>query len=631
MKQSDEIKERLDIVAVIGDSIALQKSGRNFKANCPFHQEKTPSFFVFPDGQNWRCFGACATGGDIFSFVMKRDNATFTESLRMLAEKAGITLHNVKQESDEEKRSREKLLLANKEAAAFFVERLASDRGGPARSYLAGRNLTDPTIASFQLGYAPDSWDALGQHLHDLGFTTADLIGAGLQIEGERGTYDRFRHKVMFPITDRKGSVIGFGSRVLDDSIPKYINSPQTAIFDKSATLYGLDKANESIRKENLAVLVEGYFDAIMAHQHGFANVIATLGTALSDKHVNSLKRLTKRIALSLDGDQAGVNAMLRGYEVAKEAFDQKAQPVTTARGLIRYQTVADAEIQVITLPWGKDPDDIIHQDPNEWRKLVYDAQPVIDFIFGAVFDANDTREPAGKRAIVDALAPVINDIPDPVTRGHYVQRLARGVQIGERELGAYIGTRRSGRRQATQPAQAPVEIRRRDQIEEHFLALILRYRQLRSAGQAAEPELFEHAENRAIFEAWRAIDEPAELHEDDLDDEVREQFGIILSTSVPPLESAELELDLRNTLRRLQERSQRKHYEGLASVLSELESSVSADAMATRAYEALQGESSDLPEQLRQAVELQEQAVTNRGRLQSLFHERSGSKPSPE
>ncbi|MGD0766512.1 MAG: DNA primase, partial [Dehalococcoidia bacterium] len=324
MNPSEEIKQRLDIVDVISESVSLQRAGRNFKAVCPFHVEKTPSFFVFPDRGTWHCFGACATGGDIFAFVMKKENLDFAGALRLLAERAGIGLGRKSAVAEETERDR--LRKANEAAALFFQNALGTRAGESALDYMTMRGIDRETAQSFRIGYAPDSWDALREHLKGRGFSEAELVKAGLLVEGERGLYDRFRHRLVVPISDERGRTVGFGSRILpseastsaDSDGPKYLNTPQTPIFDKGAVLYALDRALEHIRRADLAVIVEGYMDVIAAHQHGNGNVVASMGTALTERQFSLLRQLTENIVLAFDPDLAGQAAGERGGQIAR-------------------------------------------------------------------------------------------------------------------------------------------------------------------------------------------------------------------------------------------------------------------------------------------------------------------------
>jgi DNA primase len=433
----DDIKERLDIVEIISGYTQLQKAGRNYKALCPFHSEKTPSFVVFPDTQTWHCFGACNTGGDVFSFVMRRENMDFGEALRLLAQRAGVSLEPLREGEEAETRLKERLYKLNALAAEYFHYLLLnSPEGARARDYLTRRGLSAETGKTFQLGYAREDWQALGQHLTAKGYSWSDLQEAGLVIEGkEHGYYDRFRGRLIFPIRDARANVVGFGARALDDSLPKYLNSPQTAIFDKSGVLYGIDQAKGAIREAGLVVIVEGYMDVLMAHQCNRKNVVASMGTALTEKHVRIIKKMTKKLVLALDADSAGDQATVRGLEVAQEAFDRRAMPVPTWRGLIRYEDQLDAEIRVAVLPPGLDPDEVLKENVDTWDVLVNRALPVVEYYLQAVIGKFDLRSAKDKVAAAREVLPLIREIGSSVERSHYLQQLARLLRVDERTL----------------------------------------------------------------------------------------------------------------------------------------------------------------------------------------------------
>ena len=307
----DDVKDRLDVVDVISGYVPLKKTGRTFKATCPFHTEKTPSFVVDPQRQSWRCFGACATGGDAFSFVMRKDGLSFGDALRQLAEKAGVEIR-----PREQAERTDVLLRANNEGATFYREALASPEGQAARGYLRERGIDDGAAEAFDLGLSPRSGSALRDHLSSLGHDVEHAVDAGLLRRFEDGNLrDFFRGRLMFPIHDRRGRVAGFGARTLDGSDPKYINTPSTRVFDKRATLYGLHLAAPSIREKDEAIVVEGYMDTIAAHQHGYTNVVASMGTALTEQQVAQLRSMASGCILALDPDQAGQEATLRSLE----------------------------------------------------------------------------------------------------------------------------------------------------------------------------------------------------------------------------------------------------------------------------------------------------------------------------
>jgi len=434
----DEIKERLDIVDVIGAYVPLQKAGRYYRALCPFHAEKTPSFYVFPDSQRWHCFGACGEGGDIFTFVMKREGWDFATALEELARRAGVVLRPRTPEQARMDEENARLQAAVAEAARYYHHLLLhAPEAARAREYLARRGLSSETILRFQLGYSLPAWDALRAHLTGRGFTPAELVRAGLLVEREDGsTYDRFRDRLMIPIRDPHGETVGFGARTLEaEGVPKYINSPQTPLFDKGRLLFGLDMARDAIRREECVVVVEGYMDVMQAHQAGFGNVVAQMGTALTETQVRLLKRYTRRLILALDPDAAGIQATLRGLEVAREAMDRELTPVFNPRGLVGFERRLGAEIRVLTLPPGNDPDDLIRQDPARWPALVRESLPVVEFVLGQLLRQTDLEDAKGRARVVEAMLPLLRDVGDPVERETYAQKVARALRLDARTV----------------------------------------------------------------------------------------------------------------------------------------------------------------------------------------------------
>jgi DNA primase len=448
---SAEIKSRLSIVDVVGETVTLKKAGTTFKGLCPFHGEKTPSFVVTPARETYHCFG-CGKGGDVFSFVMERDGLSFPDALKVLAARAGVELDE-RTRRDDARRARQREVLET--AIAFYHTVLtASKAGQPALDYLRGRGFTDETIARFQLGWAPGGWDVMtrtlrsrrqirAEELAEVGLTTARSNG--------RGAYDRFRSRVIFPIRDANGGATGLGGRVLPAAIsdgrapsevrgdapashrpeerdhgPKYLNSPATPLFDKSRTLYLIDRAKAPIRKSGQAVLVEGYTDALMAHQAGFDNVVASLGTALTPGQVAILTRYAKRIALAYDVDPAGQSAGTFG--------------VTELNALIGEVQADDSgvdltEVGVVRLPEGKDPDEVIRESPQVWRDATARPAPILEFLIDHHASRVDTATPEGRKRLVDGVLPTLRRVADPVVRDSYVQVLARRAGLDERTL----------------------------------------------------------------------------------------------------------------------------------------------------------------------------------------------------
>ncbi|UCC63784.1 MAG: DNA primase [Anaerolineae bacterium] len=502
MSVIDEVKQRLDIVEVVSAYVPLKKAGRNYKGLCPFHSEKTPSFVVFPESQNWHCFGACGTGGDVFTFIQKRENIDFGEALRILAQKAGVELRPRTEQESAEEEQRKKLRQINELAARYF-HTLLLDEGEPrakvARTYLNQRELDAETVRKFQLGYALEGWRALSDYLIGRGYGRDDLLAVGLILErDDGGYYDRFRGRLMIPIRDERGRVVGFGGRTLDpEGVPKYLNSPQTLLFDKSGTLYGLDVAKGAIRAAGCALIVEGYMDVLQAHQHGVANIVAQMGTALTEAQLKLLSRFTRSFVLALDPDTAGNQATLRGLAVARETLARRTMPVPTARGRIRYESHLDAQLSIMTLPEGQDPDDIIRTNPALWQQLVARAEPVVDYYFRVVTADLDLNSAQGKAEAVRRLATIIREIGDPVERTHYTQKLARLVRMDENDLTRQIGSGWRRRPPASRPSSSATALSKPSifTLEEYCLSRLLRHPHLLTSvdallQEAGEPPL---------------------------------------------------------------------------------------------------------------------------------------------
>jgi DNA primase len=550
MSAITEVKQKLDIVELVSEYVTLQKAGRNFKGLCPFHTEKHPSFFVFPEQQSWHCFGACGTGGDIFSFIMKKEGVDFGQALRLLAQRAGITLGPREAPSKAEDEKKERFFQINEAATEYYHHLLSSTKAGEiGRSYLTKRKVTPETIKDFRLGFSPDAWEAIKNYLLGKGYAEKELVEAGLIIEKEEGgSYDRFRDRLLFPICDIQGRVTGFGARVLDDSLPKYINSPQTPIFDKSSSLYGIDKAKSAIRKKNLVIIVEGYMDVLIAHQHGWQNVVGSMGTSLTEKQVEGIKRLTSNITLALDADLAGEEATLRG------------------KAILAY---SNTEANVILLPQGKDPDEVIGEEPALWQKLVEQAMPILDFAFQSVISKVNVTKAREKSLAVQKLLPSLYEIKDPVQQSHYLKKLARELKIEESAIRAALRESKAGRKkpQLSKPTEQSRLAHQfvSSPIEEYCLALLLQYPELRPSARELSPEYFEYTENREIFVKWQHSSDIADL-ESNLDTSLLEHLyylvNLVNNKDFPPAirESEKTRhLDLAQCILRLKEQLSRK------------------------------------------------------------------------
>jgi len=423
----EEIKQRLDVVDLVRNYVNLVKAGNNYKACCPFHQEKTPSFFVSPDKQMFKCFG-CGEGGDIFSFVQKIEGLEFRDALRLLADKAGVVL---KKQDPKLQSERARLLEVCHLATKFFEKQLSSKIGQAVTGYLlTDRGLKPETIKQFHLGYAPDDWRALSNFLMEQGYGIQEIVAAGLAIQksgatlqSDRGYYDRFRGRIIFPIADVQGNIVAFTGRILTDSIAqkfglqipkdmgKYINSPETLIYHKSRVLYGLDKAKNLIRQQKQVILVEGNMDVILCHQAGFNNVVAASGTALTVEQLNILGRYTKNLTMAFDMDLAGQIATGRSIELA---------------------LAHDFEIKIVDMAGQKDPADLIKIDLAVWQKSVNGAQKILDFYYAKTFANFNTTDVEQKKQAAANLLPWINRLNNKIEQAHWLQLVSQRLDISE-------------------------------------------------------------------------------------------------------------------------------------------------------------------------------------------------------
>ncbi len=507
MTQLDDVKSRLDIVELVGGYVQLQRAGSSFKANCPFHQERTPSFFVFPDRQSWRCFGACAEGGDAFSFLMKQERVDFREALVRLGARVGITITD-----QAESGGRSRLLFEINDAARQFFQRMLAEPGAAfVREYLHRRGLNDRSLQTFEFGYSPARDNRLLAHLTNSGYSAEDIAEAGLARETDDGRYyDLFRGRLMIPIRDWSARVAGFGSRALDDNAtPKYLNTPGTPVFDKSRILYAMHLAKEPVRQHG-AVIVEGYMDAVMAHQHGFDNVVASMGTALTEHQVALVRRLTHRVTMALDGDPAGRNATLRSLESSWGVFQQRDQRSAGQAGASVLQQPEALDLRVAELPPGKDPDDYIRQSPDQWAEFIEAAAPLFDYLLAALTERVDTTNADGRTWAAQTMLRFVAHVPDLIKRDFYLDALSVrfGVDVAtlRAAMPAVARTNGPGRRSRRAPAIAdeavPLPGRDRNATEEWVLQLLLQYGEQLSGDtvRSVRPEWFSRSENREIL-----------------------------------------------------------------------------------------------------------------------------------
>lgn len=456
MDERDQIRERVNIVDLIAESVPLKKMGRNFKGLCPFHNERTPSFVVSPERQIWHCFG-CQKGGDCFSFLMELDRLEFPEALKILAQRAGVTLRSRPETGTSKLKDR--LLELHHLASEFYHYILIKHPlGERARRYIKERGVNDKLLNTFGLGFAPASWENLTRFLRKKGFTERELDSSGLSLRGRNGLYDRFRGRLMFPLKNHRGETIAFSGRLLDPEAKeaKYVNSPETPLYIKGATLYGLEVTKDAIRKEGSAIVVEGEFDVISSFAAGVANVVAIKGSALTDMQVALLKRFTERLILALDTDVAGDAAARRGIEIADRA------------GL---------DVRVVAIPSGKDPDEAARENASQWREAVKIAVPFYDFVLSSAVRRHGVIEAYGKKKISDEVLPILAKITNPVILGHYVKKLATQLELSEERV--YDALKKVQRVPAGAAVSKAPEAKKSppDQatsLEEHLLSLLL-------------------------------------------------------------------------------------------------------------------------------------------------------------
>ena len=464
MDQAEEIKNKLDIVDVIREYISLKPAGINFRALCPFHREKSPSFMVSPEKQIFHCFG-CGKGGDVFTFVQEIEGINFVEALRTLASKAGVTLQRQDPKLSSQKN---RLLDAMETAESYYHQQLLENpEANDVRKYLADRGLTKETIVEWKIGYSPDSWDDLIKLLNQKGYSDNEIFLAGLSVKSEKGAgrfYNRFRGRIMFPINDYSGAIVAFSARVSPkneetEQMGKYINSPQTLAYNKSRILFGLDKAKLAIKNDDLVVVTEGQMDVITAHQHGFKNVVASSGTALTSEQVLLLKRYTNNIALAFDMDEAGQMAADRG---------------------IREAMAQEMNIKVIVLENGKDPDECIREDKEKWQEAVTGAKHIMQYYFDKTFVNLDLTKIEDKREATKQTLPIIIKLGNKIEQDFWLKKLSAKINVDELILRETLNNMKSpSRPEPRVERQNAPELQRSsrgDMLSELLLALILKF-----------------------------------------------------------------------------------------------------------------------------------------------------------
>ena len=519
---ADRVKQQADIVRVIGEYVRLKKSGQNFSGLCPFHQEKTPSFSVSPVKQMYYCFG-CGKGGDVFQFVMELEKSPFPEAVRTVAEKCGIAIPKPRERSPEERREnqqRTSLVDMHREAAAFFSKHLlSSTEGKAALGYLEDRGLDRESITRFGIGFAPSGGDALFRTLKQK-FTEKDLEVSGLVGREQSGRfYDRFRRRIMFPISNEAGKVIAFGGRAMGEDMPKYMNSPETPIYSKSNTLYHLDRAKEALRHSDFAVLVEGYMDAIAVARAGIGNVVASCGTSLAEPQIKLLSRFTQRIVVNYDPDTAGQAATERSLSLLLEK---------------------EFDVRVLALPGGADPDQFIKEQGVEaYAKLLTNSPPYLDYLISRARQMDRTTA-QGKVAALNFLMPYVQRLPNRLLRSEWATRIASELRVDEPVLREALRIAANERRSEVKPKAMLLTpaVKRAERQLIKMLFEAAEFRQ-RLAQEIAGANLHHGLETRNIFEALIAALGAGETPDasalsSHLDDKDRRLIFEILFESLP-------------------------------------------------------------------------------------------------
>ncbi|MBI2965562.1 MAG: DNA primase [Chloroflexi bacterium] len=553
MSLADDVKRRLDIVQVVSEYVDLDTRSRTPKARCPFHAENTPSFVVFPESQLWRCFGACATGGDVISFLARQHKVDFREALRLAAARAGIK--EISSGRDERRAS--PLVAANEAAHAYFAAVLASPRGESARQYLSGRGIDGAAARRRELGLCPDGLESLAGHLQSKGIAAGVARAAGLVTQTRDGAWrDMFAGRLTVAIRDTDGRLAGFGARTLTGAEPKYLNSPRTDLFDKSRLLYGLHWAKDSIRLSGTAVVVEGYMDAIAAHENGFENVVASMGTAITRDQVEHVRGMAKAVVLALDADAAGQEATLNSLETVWGAL---------GGGIGDLGARQQLEIKIARLAGGKDPDEIIRGAPDAWRSTVEGATPLLDWLMDAHISRNDVTTPAGKARVTDAIFPLIAVLQNTYEQDRYASTLAGRLGVTPEQLKASAGRARAQRRRTTPAQRAPqaaseaaLTTESDTALEQYLLTMVLSHEELREYASELPEEVFVDAANRTVFTAWKTSG-TLERFRESVGADLAERIEHLQSRLLPPMDQRARVAAVSDCVRRLHERHLRR------------------------------------------------------------------------
>jgi len=605
----DDVKARSDIVQVISQYADLDTRSRTPKAPCPFHAERTASFVVFPDTGTWRCFGACSTGGDVISFVMRKENLQFGEALKMLAEQAGIEYRQSDKRNDSDL-----LYKANEVAAAYFSALLTSPEGADARAYLEVRGFDAEAAKRRGFGFSPSGIETLSGHLKTRGIGAGAAKAAGLVRQGQDGGWnDMFRGRLTIEIRDRKGNIVGFGARSMDGSEPKYLNSPRSSIFDKSGLLYGLNWAADGISSSGTVVVVEGYMDAITAHEAGFDNTVASMGTAITTDQVGLVRGLANEVILALDSDVAGQTATRNSLETVWGAL-QSQRPSATGNA----SAAASLEIRVATFASGKDPDEVIRSDKsgNAWRESLKNAKPLLDYLLETAAGTYDLSTPDGKARAAGELRPLINMVPNQYEQEAYMTRLAALLDVSLEQLRVSAPRTSSARRAAGVLLREPPGSRSSSDAvasalnpdsanapEDYLLAVVLQNPDMHEYAMGVSEEQFRDPVNRVVFTMLKnsaRLDDPTLSEEGD----VMEKIERLRGKSLPPTDQTEMVDAISDCVQRL-------HQRHIRTIKAEENRLLPNDGKA-------------LPDDPQQAADLAQRLVDTNKQLQHLFARRS-------
>jgi DNA primase len=577
----DEVKSRSDIVQVISDYVDLDTSSRQPKALCPFHSERSPSFVIYPESGSWRCFGSCADGGDVISFLMKKENLSFVEALENLANRAGIKVEE--RNNEPRKKPVTGLIQANEIASEYFLSRLKAPIGVETLEYLKDRGIDIETAVRRGLGLAPSGMETLSGHLRTRNVQARTARDAGLITRKDDGSWrDMFTGRLTIEIRDARDRIIGYGARTLDGSEPKYLNTPQTDAFDKSSIMYGLNWAAESIRDSNEAVVVEGYMDVITAHEHGFTNVVASMGTAVTAQQLDSLSRHATSggpgtVILCLDSDAAGEAATMRALESVTAELNSGRR-----KGL---------EVKVARPDGGKDPDEAIRSDPDSWRASLTAAEPLLDYLIVAKSKLHNLESGQGIADFANSVAPLIYNITNDYDQDRYWSTISKLAGVTEQRLKSIVdkprstsrkgsrsglvgfgnNTRRnasfkrgsssqfmdSGRISSDQVSEV-LNTTGGDALEEHLLALVLQLDDLREHAIAMPPEFLHQSDNRALFTAWQSSAKLGGISPE-LGEDLTEKAHRLAEHELPPSDQARHVEEVTQCVMRLRERHSRK------------------------------------------------------------------------